>query len=71
MSFHPGGKLVLALCRKRFAFAFAPTVAFHLFVLSAEPSNNLVPGLALGCMFPTRERCALRACSNHDGAWVP
>ena len=34
--FHPGGKRVLAFCRERFAFAFAPTVDLHLFVLSAE-----------------------------------
>ena len=36
MSFHPGCRWVLALFRERFAFAFAPAVALHLFVLTAE-----------------------------------
>ena len=34
--FHPGVKRVLAFCRERFTFAFAPTVGLRLFVLSAE-----------------------------------
>jgi hypothetical protein len=69
--FHPGAKRVLALCRERFAFEFAPTVGLRLFVLTVELWNNLDPGVALGCMFPAWERRAPRVCHVPDHAWLP